>query len=524
MSILLIGIAIISILVVTYATTVIDNIGITTTSISTTSLTVALVNNTAGYVQMYRLLVENGTVFPATVSNGYLFFRTDYNTLCFYNGTDWSNCTISTDLSAYMLKDGTTALTANWNLGGSFGVYGATWLNSTQINADDFWWNSQNRTDVMANPTETASYIVDSVGSTYRLKNGTTGQIDYQSTTDVGAVVNNAFGNLTYGLIHVKAGDYTQLTRINAKGRVTLEGDGMYSTQFILGNSVNDDMIRWAPTATEQFFELKDICFDGNKAQNTAGMGINFTGNTYDFTAYRVWIYNAPLDGFYIRNNAWGLRCYGLTIETCGRIGLNMTDNSNCASFFGCRFASNTGSGVDLGTSSWAKWFFGCEFDSNGGCGIKIRGGNAHQIIGGRITSNTDDGCEVWGSYHYFEGTYIASNTQYGIDIHGTSCEIQYCQFASNVAGQVNPGGTTMVIHYCLGFVTENSVSSANTTATTAVIAHGLASTATFVWCSFSSSAITGYTWSSNSTHITITPTGTLPASWTTYAKVEYKP
>jgi hypothetical protein len=397
------------------------------------------------------------------------------------------------------------------------------------IGQNALYYNGQNRTDIIANPVESASYVISLQGSTILLKNCTTGQIDYRSTTDVGAVVNNAFGNLTYGLVHVRAGVYPQLTHINAKGRVTLEGDGMYSTQFFLGNSVNDDMIRWAPAATEQFFELKDICLAGNKAQNTLGMGLNFTGNTYDFTAYRVWIYDVALDGFYVKNSAWGMRCFGLTIETCGRNGLNMSDNSNAASFFGSRFASNAGSGVDLGTNSWAKWFFVCEFDSNTGKGLMIRGGSSHQVIGGRITSNLDDGAEVWGNNHYFEGTYIASNTGYGIDIHGTTSQVQYCQFASNVAGQINPGGTTMVIHYNLGYVTEKDGSATNVTATTFSFLHGLVAAPSAghggVWCSFNTISVSAYTWTANATAITVTVAGTgLPATITCYWKAEYLP
>jgi len=75
-----------------------------------------------------------------------------------------------------------------------------------------------------------------------------------------------------------------------------------------------------------------------------------------------------------------------------------------------------------------------------------------------------------------------------------------------------------------LGFATENSVSGANTTATAAVINHGLAGTPTCVWCSFDTLAVTGYTWTATSTQITVTITGTLPASWTVYVKCEYIP
>lgn len=504
-------------------------------------------------VKILHLIVENGTSFPAPPIDKQVFFRSDLGCLYVYNNSAWTpigatpstypyanltgvpqtfpyaNLTGTPDLTVYLFANGTRALTGDWNIGGSYGVHGATWVNATNFaGSGQLWWNSQNRTDVVVNPLEAASYIVDAVGSTYRLKNCTTGQIDFRSN-DVGAVLNNAIGNVTYGLIHVKSGFYTVKTTINLKGQITLEGDGMYSTQFILDNNANIDVMRWAPSGTEQFLELKDFAINGNKAQNTLGDGINFTGNTWDLTLYRVWIYNAAKDGMYVRNSAWGHRYFGFTIESCGLNGYNATDNSNAASFFGCRFASNSGSGVDLGTSSWAKWFFSCEFDSNTLLGLMIRGGSSHQVIGGRVTSNLGGGIQVWGTNHYFDGLYIASNTGYGIDIHGTSCQVQYCQFASNTVGPVSPGGTTMIIHYNLGYITENDGSATNVTATVFSFAHGLTAGPSAghggVWCSFSTTAVSGYTWIANATAINVTVTGTsLPATMTCYWKVEYVP
>jgi len=75
-----------------------------------------------------------------------------------------------------------------------------------------------------------------------------------------------------------------------------------------------------------------------------------------------------------------------------------------------------------------------------------------------------------------------------------------------------------------IGYVTENSVSGSNTTATTAVINHGLAASATNVQCSFNFTGWTSWTWTSDATQITVTVTGTLPASWTTYIYAVYKP
>jgi len=69
-----------------------------------------------------------------------------------------------------------------------------------------------------------------------------------------------------------------------------------------------------------------------------------------------------------------------------------------------------------------------------------------------------------------------------------------------------------------------NSGTATNSTATTFVFNHGLAGTPTGVWSSFNTTAINGWTWIATSTQITITVTGTLPASMTAYWNAIYKP
>jgi hypothetical protein len=61
-------------------------------NIVATSLTVALINNTDGYVQLARMLIESGTSYPTVPAVGYLYYRTDLNALYFYNGTAWTAC------------------------------------------------------------------------------------------------------------------------------------------------------------------------------------------------------------------------------------------------------------------------------------------------------------------------------------------------------------------------------------------------------------------------------------------------
>ena len=194
-----------------------------------TSLNVALINNTDGYVQLARVLTESGTTFPTSPAVGYLYYRTDLQALYIYTGITWVTAMTATlppgtisyndlsdkpDMGVFLLENGTNVLTSNWNVG-SYGIYGLTYVTSTLLTtsllnvtsnfygAGSFWWNNQNRTDVLANPTSPYSYIIDVSGSTYRMKNGSDGQISYQST-NVTRVEQFALGNMTFGTLYLK--------------------------------------------------------------------------------------------------------------------------------------------------------------------------------------------------------------------------------------------------------------------------------------------------------------------------------
>lgn len=151
------------------------------------------------------------------------------------------------------------------------------------------------------------------------------------------------------------------------------------------------------------------------------------------------------------------------------------------------------------------------DFYSNSLRGIDLEGGcNNNSFTGNRIMRK-----HTGASIFIYNSTSAANNFN--------TFQNNYIQDGST-ALDLRAGNLGNTFKNNIGLVTEKSFSGANTTATTAVINHGLANTATFVWVSFSTSAITGYTWSSSATQVTITPTGTLPASWTCYVKAEYAP
>jgi len=162
-------------------------------------------------VKVLKLVVENGTSFPVSpvdrqvffhYSSGYLYMRN--NSVWIQVGTTaYGNLSGTPDLTVYLTKNGATALSGNWNVGGSYGIYGATWVNGTSISSNFWYQNGVNVTDVLAYPQQLWSYMIFQSGSNYFMKNGTTGQVDY-SSTNLTLVEQYAKGNLTSGLIYLK--------------------------------------------------------------------------------------------------------------------------------------------------------------------------------------------------------------------------------------------------------------------------------------------------------------------------------
>ena len=82
-----------------------------------------------------------------------------------------------------------------------------------------------NRTDVIAYPEQTASYIIWTDGTNIYAKNCTTGQIEF-SGTNASYIIQQAINNLPNGgKIFIKKGIYTIFATINITKGITIEGE-----------------------------------------------------------------------------------------------------------------------------------------------------------------------------------------------------------------------------------------------------------------------------------------------------------
>jgi len=149
-----------------------------------------------------------------------------------------------------------------------------------------------------------------------------------------------------------------------------------------------------------------------------------------------------------------------------------------------------------------------------------------HGVVSGFTSAGGRDGIRLTGDSdnNVLVGSRCTGGSGYGINISTSTCDnndIRDNHLTGNTLGAINDAGTGTKIRDIRGYVTENSGSAVNSTSTTFVITHGLAETPTFVSASFNTTAIDAWTWTANSTTLTITVTPALTSPATVYWKAE---
>lgn len=179
--------------------------------------------------------------------------------------------------------------------------------------------------------------------------------------------------------------------------------------------------------------------------------------------------------------------------------------------FTECHFASNGYFGLLISNTGGSRptniFITNCLFENNG------VGGS-----GGDLTIADADKVSVTDSQ------LNSTVAPYNLVESGspTSISLTRTTIAKGASGLgLIAGATTFLSN--INFVTENTGSANNATATTFSISHGLSEIPTEVWASFSTPNINGWYWSSSSSTLTITVTGSsLPSSMVCYWKAEY--
>jgi parallel beta-helix repeat protein len=149
---------------------------------------------------------------------------------------------------------------------------------------------------------KTASYIVRKNGSYYEAIQGGgsmgAGTIAFGGAnnappadpvdgTDISAVIQAAVDNAAEGRIFIKKGTYTLKTPITVRSNLIIEGEGTENTVITQGTNENlSAFFTEVAAAQKNFFVLKDLTCDGNKANNTHGRafyGVNISDSYFEY-------------------------------------------------------------------------------------------------------------------------------------------------------------------------------------------------------------------------------------------------
>ena len=197
------------------------------------------------------------------------------------------------------------------------------------------WWQGQNRTDTLAFPEQTASYIVFQDGSLTKMKNGTTGQID-ASNTNASNIWNWAIANTSVnggGVVFGRVGLYDNISpSIIAKENVTIQGEG-WSTIFKAADNLNASVFYSTSSSTlQKGIVIRDLAIDGNKANQGTPNTITPCGIMLQDVSYflvdNVYVYNVRQFGFWSRSVSSSINEGGIVqnsrFENCSWNGISI--------------------------------------------------------------------------------------------------------------------------------------------------------------------------------------------------------
>lgn len=388
--------------------------------------------------------------------------------------------------------------------------------------------------------TATASYIIshDLTGQRYQAYNGTTGQMDYSSTS-ASYVLNSAITALgsAGGLIFIKTGEYNIDSSIIVHGGIRLEGEGINKYANESGTKLqltaNIPLILMNSTNNQYFFSIADMELYGNGYSSytiqtgdvvtNSSCAIMLTGSFSDYLIENMFIHGFGVC-IYADSSGWYGRVSKCWLEGSG-IGIVLkhkqfivSDSSISGDTYAmymeafardviCSnnhiYSCTNGVYIDMRTAGNRDFIFGDSQFTDCQLGSFI----IYDYTGCYLNISISD-CEMgqrdYATQRYAITTWTSGSGDITLQVDNSKFFPVTTSYLTSLAGSTNN------THYLFGetntgFVTENLVFNVeNTTATTFVFNHGLAAAANSVLCTFNVTGLT-YTWSSTTTQVTVT-------------------
>jgi len=269
---------------------------------------------------------------------------------------------------------------------------------------------------------ETASYVIEKIGSTYYAKNGSTGEIEF-SGTDASQVIQNCLSNNVK--IYIKKGHYTIKNTILVNyDNVTIEGEGSMTELMLDSNANCDLMVVGTIGVLHQEFNLMNIRLHGNKAGNTVGTVLTLC-SIYRATIFNVEIFDGAEDGIKCSGSS-GKKTYDVEISHSkisynGENGINFNWTTdlwvqNCIIGYNGRKVGTAGVYLDTEMSIYISdsHIWG-NYDGIYGTGCKNI-----LVIGNYLEDNVDDGLHFYNSENItITGNYAWANGGNGYELRG---------------------------------------------------------------------------------------------------------
>lgn len=298
------------------------------------------------------------------------------------------------------------------------------------VNSTGFWvcaTNSGGGVPNNQNGTQIETYLVFQDGATTHAKSGSTGLIEFSSTTDDESVIQYALDNIgTGGIVHVKAGTYNLDDSLDITlANTVLQGDGIGSTIFVLDDAINLELIE---INNIRNITILDLTLDGNSPNQS-------TNNADGISSFR----------------GEHLQFHSLEIKNVYDTGIELNDAediliTNCVIR---DFPSTAGANHGIASLNTADSIIvnGCRIENLAGWGIATNdfAGNSNKTI---ITNNiirnmAFEGINVAGGYHHIISNNVVSTTgdacitmtrASGGTIIGNS--VEYCEHMGIIVGQ----------------------------------------------------------------------------------------
>ena len=306
-------------------------------------------------------------------------------------------------------------LTLASSTGGTF--YGRYWIRENdgpfEVRPEDFEPGAPHAcvvvagSDAPAKVLESADYVCD----------GTADEVQINAAIDEVAGWSCAGGTVKL------VGTFTCAASVVPKKQIRITGDTVYGTTITLANGANCDVMAPSGSSGDSFLVLEHFDIAGNKANQTSGHGIDFTGvDMYDVRIDDVTIMSCKECGIKT-DQCWSWHINSLVVEYCDSHGFHLTNDSSGAGgqMVNCKFLLNGGHGLYCqATTSW--FVVNCELGSSDyttpSYGAKFDAGTL-VLLGGRVSFVDDQ----------------AGNYSGGLSLMSVNSKIDSVTFTSGAAG-----------------------------------------------------------------------------------------